>query len=70
MRILYNGKEVGYVVTNHSITPEEALYCGLGIDINDSADCERAYEEKQPFAYLDDEGNYQIDVENMEIIAD
>lgn len=68
MTILCNGEEIGSVLTNHSMTLEEAIYYGLGIDVYNQEDCKRAYEEKRPYAYYDDA--YQIDTENMDIIAD
>lgn len=67
MKIMYNGNEIGTVVTNHSMALEEAIYIGLGIDINNQEDCQKAYEGGAKYAYIDDCGNYHIDIENMEI---
>lgn len=41
MKIMFNGTEVGRVCTNHSITLEDAIYTGLGIDINSQEDCKK-----------------------------
>lgn len=67
LRIMFNGYEVGRVIANHSITIEEAVYVGLGIDVNDPEDCRKAYEDGAEYAYLDDCGNYAIDIEAMDI---
>lgn len=69
MRILFNGEEIGYVNTNHSMTLEEAIYIGLGIDVNSQEDCRKAYEDGAEYAYLDDCGNYCIDIEAMDIAS-
>lgn len=65
LRIMFNGYEVGRVNANRSMTLEEAVYCGLGIDITDPEDCRKAYEDGAEYAYLDDCGNYAIDIEAM-----
>ena len=67
MKITFNGNEIGIVIENHSMTLEEAIYVGLGIDINSQEDCRKAYESGEPYAYMDDCGNYCIDLDNMEI---
>lgn len=67
MKIMFNGTEIGRIETNYSMSLEEALYYGLGIDVNDQEDCQKAYEAGEPYAYMDDCGNYFIDTENMEI---
>ena len=67
LRILFNGNEVAMVNTNHSMTLEEAIYIGLGIDVNSQEDCKKSYENGDEFAYLDDCGFYHIDTEAMDI---
>lgn len=64
MKVMFDGKEIGTVASNHSMTIEKALYC-MGIDINSQEDCEKAYIDGADYAYLDDFGNYAIDVENI-----
>ena len=64
MKLYYNGEEIGDITTNRSLTIKEALY-SLGYDLDDPDDLEQAYKDKFPAAYLDDEGNYQIDEENI-----
>lgn len=69
MKILVNGNEIGTIVTNHSLTIEEAMYA-FGYDITSKEDCEKGYEEGIPGFYLDDEGNYCFDVEAAELVED
>ena len=64
MKVMFDGKEIGTVASNHSMTVEEALYC-MDIDINSQEDCKKAYDDGEPYAYIDDCGNYAIDVENI-----
>lgn len=70
MKIMFNGKEIANVTTNRSMTLEDTVYVGLGIDINNQEDCEKAYNDGADYAYLDDCGNYCIDVENMELVEE
>ena len=67
MKIMFNGTQVGSIYADHSMTLEEAIFCGLGIDINSQEDCRKAYEDGAEYAYLDDCGNYCIDIENMSL---
>lgn len=67
MKIMFNGNEIGRIIENNSTTLEQAIYIGLGIDINSQEDCRKAYEYGAEYAYLDDCGNYCIDIENMDI---
>lgn len=67
MKVLFNGNEIGSVITNRNITIEEAIYA-LGYDVNDADDCEKAYNHGFAPAYLDDCGNYHIDTENCEMV--
>lgn len=64
MKILFNGKEIAPVITNRSMTIEEALFV-IGYDVNNPEDCEKAYSDGFPAAYLDDCGNYGIDVDAL-----
>ena len=67
MKIMFNGKEIAEIIKSHSLTLDEAIYIGLGIDVNSQEDCQKAYESGEPYAYMDDCGNYCIDLDNMEI---
>ena len=67
MKVMFNEKVIGEITTNRSLTIEEAIYA-LGYDVNDIDDCEKAYNEGFEPAYLDDCGNYCIDVENCEMV--
>lgn len=64
MTLLYNGVEIGNVITNRSLTVEEALYA-LGYDVKDDDDLKKAYEDNFPAAYQDDNGFFQIDIEGI-----
>lgn len=66
MKVLINGKVIGEIITNRSLTIEEATYC-LGYDINDQDDCKRGYYEEVEGFYLDDCGCYSFDVESTEM---
>lgn len=63
MTLYFNGNEIGTVITNHSMTIEEAIYA-LGYDVNSPEDCEKAYNDGFEPAYIDDNGEYCIDTEN------
>lgn len=62
MKILVNGKVIGEVVTNRSMTIEEAMYYH-GYDLNDQDDLRKGYEEDIEGFYVDDCGNYAFDID-------
>lgn len=62
MTVYYNGKEIGNIITNRSLTMKEVMWA-LGYDLDDPADLEKAYNDGFPPAYIDDNGEYQIDTE-------
>ena len=66
MKVKVNGIEIGTVLTNRSLTIEEAMYA-LGYDINDQEDCEAGYRNDVEGFYLDDCVNYYFDVESAEM---
>lgn len=66
MKVLVNGKVIGEIITNRSLTIEDAMYC-LGYDINDQDDCKRGYYKEVEGFYLDDCGYYRFDVESAEM---
>lgn len=59
--VLYNGEFIGEVYTNHSLSAKGAVYA-LGYDVDDTHDCEQAYINGFSPAYIDDMGEYQIDL--------
>lgn len=60
--IKVNGKTLGRILTNRSLTDQEILWC-LGYDINDQEDCKKGYEEGiEGFGYED--GEYFFDPES------
>ena len=67
MKIMFDGTEIGRIVTNHSMTLEQALYYGLGIDIHNPEDCKNANESGEEHANIHDCGNYCIDTDNMDL---
>ena len=67
MTVFYNEKEIGNIVTNRSMTIKEALW-SLGYDIEEPADCEKAYKDGFAPAYIDDNGEYQIDIEACRMV--
>ena len=60
VRIFWEDEYLGEVLTNGSLSKTGAIYA-LGYDVNDPADCEQAYNNGFAAAYVDDNGNYQID---------
>ena len=60
VRIFWEDEYLGEVLTNGSLSKAGAIYA-LGYDVNDPADCEQAYNNGFAAAYVDDNGNYQID---------
>lgn len=67
MKVTVNGIEIASVITNRSLTLEEAMY-SAGYDINDSEDCRRAYENGIEGFYLDDDGNYCFDTDAARMV--
>lgn len=67
MTIKVNGIEIANVITNKSMTIDEAMYCA-GWDINDTDDCRKAYENGIEGFYLDDDGNYGFDVDAARMV--
>ena len=62
MTIKVNGTEIANILTNGSMTIEEAMYCA-GYDIGEQEDCRKGYEEGVEGFYLDDCGYYAFDTE-------
>ena len=60
VRIFWEDEYLGEVLTNGSLSKTGAVYA-LGYDVNDPADCEQAYNNGFAAAYVDDNGDYQID---------
>lgn len=68
MKLMYGEIEVGRAMVNHSVTIKEAIMYCAGYDITSKYDREKAYEDGFPAAYIDDLGQYQIDIEGLEMI--
>ena len=66
MKVLLNGIVIAEIVTNRSMTIEEAMYCH-GYDLNDQEDLRKGYEEDIEGFYFDNCGNYCFDVEAAEM---
>ena len=64
--IKVNGNEIGVVATNRSLTVTEAMY-SLGYDITNPADLQKGYENCVEGFYIDDNGEYQFDIEAASI---
>lgn len=60
VKVFWEDEFLGVVLTNRSLTKSGAIWA-LGYDVNDPDDCEQAYENGFAAAYVDDNGNYQID---------
>lgn len=71
IRVIYApaNEVLGTIRTNRSITVEEALWC-LGYDVNSEEDRKAAYDNCFLPAYIDDDGNYSIDTENIDIMGE
>lgn len=67
MKVMFNGREIGSIITNRSMTIEEVIYA-LGYDVRDAEDCEKAYNDGFDPAYLDECGNYLIDTDSCEMV--
>lgn len=66
MRLLYDNIEIGSVMTTKSLDIAETLEI-IGYDVKNEDDLKKAYEDKFPAAYQDDNGFYHIDVENIKM---
>lgn len=62
MRLLVNDNEIGRIITNRSLTIDEALYA-IGYDLNNEDDLKKGYEDGVEGFYLDDLGFYCFDYE-------
>ena len=60
VRIFWEDEYLGEVLTNGSLSKTGAIYA-LGYDVNNPDDCEQAYNNGFAAAYVDDNGDYQID---------
>lgn len=69
MTIKVNGTTIGTVITNRSMTLEEAMWT-IGYDITDQDDCKNGYDNGVEGFCLDDDGNYAFDVEAVEVYAE
>lgn len=69
MKLFYNGEVIGEVTSNHTMTTKEALWC-LGYDLDDKEDLKKAYEDGFAPAFIDDNHEYCIDVDNIEFEQD
>lgn len=66
MKLMYNGKQIADIMTNHSMDVKQALYCH-GYDLDDQDDANKAYKVKEPFAYVDDDGICCVDYDGLSI---
>lgn len=69
MKLIYtnqNGEEIkiGEILTNHSMTLDEALNIA---SLSTQEELEIAYKNNNPAVYIDDEGQYAIDFEKIEL---
>lgn len=64
VRIYWEDEYLGEVLTNGSLSKAGAIYA-LGYDVNDPDDCEQAYNNGFAAAYVDDNGDYQIDTNGI-----
>lgn len=69
MKLIYrnqNGEEIkiGEIITNHSMTLEEALEIA---SLSTQNELEIAYNNNNPAVYIDDENQYAIDFEKIEM---
>ena len=66
MKVIVNGKVIGEVTTNRSLTIDDVMYA-LGYDINSPDDCEKAYATGVEGFYLDDTGEYYFDPDSVQM---
>ena len=69
MKLIYtnqNGEEIkiAEIYTNHSMTLDEALETA---SLSTQEDLSIAYDNNNPAVYIDDEGQYAIDFEKIEM---
>ena len=69
MTITINGKAVGHIITNRSLTTSEIMWA-LGYDITDEQDCKAGYDRDIEGFYLDDDGHYYFDAEAVVRLED
>lgn len=67
MTIKVNGVKIAEIITNRSMTIEEAMYFA-GYDLAEQEDLKRGYENDVEGFYIDDMGNYSFDVEAAEMV--
>lgn len=67
MIVKVNGVVIGNVITNRSLTIQEAMW-SIGYDITDAEDCQKGYNDGVEGFYLDDDGNYCFDIDAAEMV--
>ena len=71
MKVFYKGKEVGEIITNHSIDDDNAIKMVLGLDrdhrMDDIMQQDRLSElSGQEYIYVDSsDGSYQVDIDGF-----
>ena len=71
MKVLYNGKEVGEIISNHSMDDDSAIKMVLGLDqdhrIDDIMQQDRLSElSGHEYIYIDSsDGSYQVDIDGF-----
>ena len=69
LKIIYNNEIIGEVVTNHSMTNEQAIEYGLGLtSITDQEELKEMYDNNKDYVFINDNGDYELDYENIEVI--
>lgn len=70
MKLFYKNQdgtktEIAEIVTNHSMTLFEALEIA---SLSTQEELKSEYDNNNPAVYIDDEGQYAIDFENIEMV--
>lgn len=68
IKVLYEGKMIGAVLSNYSMTAEEVIEYALGLtNLNDQDELKELYDKGVECVYINDDNEYAVDFENMEI---
>lgn len=69
MKLLYKGKTVTEIITNHSMTIDEAICKVLELDnLNDDNDAKLEKLVNKPYIYISGyDGTYQVDIDGFEM---
>lgn len=66
MKFIYKCMTIGRAYSNMSLTSDKLFALATGYDLDSKKDAEKAYKKGFPLAFVNDEGEYDFDLEAWE----